>query len=81
MDIIEYNPDLTAPLAGLEAQLGYEVEPQVFHRRIEALRQRGDFTLVVAVEGGEPVGFAAFEYRLTLLYDRPICQLMNLVVD
>lgn len=81
MEIIVYNRDLAEPVARLEAQLGYEVDPEAFHRRIEALRQRGDFTLLVALDQGVPLGFVAFEYRLTLLYDRPICHLMNLVVD
>jgi len=81
MEIVEYDRSQSQRAARLQGQLGYPIDPERFHQRIQRLLDRGGFTMLTLVENREVRGFIAFEYLLTLQYDEPICHIMNLVVD
>lgn len=79
--IVEYSSSHLAEVTRLQGQLGYMVSEVDFQTRIEKLKERGDFNLLVLLESNTVVGFIAYEFLLTLQYDLPICHIMNLVVD
>lgn len=81
MEIVDYDHSRAEIVASLQGQLGYPIGSEEFHSRIQRLRERGDFRMLLLVEQEETCGFIAFEFLLTLQYDKPICHIMNLVVD
>jgi ribosomal protein S18 acetylase RimI-like enzyme len=51
-----------------------------FSVRLAGLLERGDVTVLLAADDGEPVGFALLTLRLTHFFDGPLAQLEELYV-